>query len=120
MTQIHSTGQLGETLAVQFLEKQGVLIVTRNFRCKLGEIDIIAQDKDTVCFIEVRTRDKDFAEAFESVSFFKQRKLIKAALYFAKMKNLNDAKMRFDVIAVNLKKPQGEQIQIIKNAFDAQ
>ncbi len=111
-------GHRGEDLAVSFLEKQGYLILERNFRSKFGEIDIIAKDKDTICFVEVKTRqDEDILSLLESVSFFKQRKLIKTAYYYFKLKHLNDPKARFDVVAINLDAKEDEQIKIIKNAF---
>ena len=109
-------GQQAEQTACQFLQSQGLQLVTQNFRCACGEIDLIMQDKDTLAFIEVRTRQhKQFANALESIDRNKQRKIIRTAHYYLQQKNLT-FKMycRFDVIAIN---PKSQLFEWIKNAF---
>jgi len=111
-------GQKGEEVAIQFLKKNGYRILETNYVCKLGEIDIIAKEKDTLTFIEVKTRTSTlFGPPQLSVTPAKQMQLSKAALYFMKEKNLENVKARFDVVAILLD-PQGEKIELIRDAFD--
>jgi len=109
-------GRLGEEAAVGFLRKQGYKIIARNFKTKLGEIDIIAKDKDTICFVEVKARSSDkFGLPFESVTGFKQRQISKAAIVFLKDKNLLDSPARFDIVSIW---PAQSEPKLIKNAFE--
>lgn len=96
-------GQEAETLAAQFLEAQGLQFIERNFRCKLGEIDLIMRDASTLVFVEVRLRsNRFFAQAAESVNWQKQRKLINTAqLYLQQHKLVDKVSCRFDVIAID-------------------
>lgn len=111
-------GKKGEELAIGFLKKTGYRILMTNYVCKLGEIDIIAKEKDTLAFIEVKTRTSTlFGPPELSVTPFKQMQLSKAALYFLKEKRLGDVKARFDVVSI-LRRPQGDEIELIRDAFD--
>ena len=111
-------GRSGEAAAAKLLKKNGYKILNKNYRTKLGEIDIIAKDRDTVCFIEVKTRSNDsFGLPQESVSRLKQRQIAKAALSFLKEKNLFDKKARFDVVSV-IYEGDRPRIELIKNAFE--
>ncbi len=113
-------GQAGEEAAVAFLKRQGYHILERNFRNKLGEIDIIAKDDDTVCFIEVKTRRSEmFGSPFEAVTPVKQRKIIHVALSYLQVSGREESKARFDVVAVFLEEEDAPRIEIIKNAFEA-
>jgi len=113
-------GQIGEEAAISFLEKQGYKIVEQNFRNQLGEIDIIANDGDTICFIEVKTRNSDiFGSPFESVTVAKQRKIARVALSYLKVTGKHDEKARFDVIAVFVEGERCQNVEIIKNAFES-
>src|SRR5512135_2759967 len=112
-------GKKGEEVALRFLKKKGYRILEKNYVCKLGEIDIIAKEKDTLAFIEVKTRTSTlFGPPELSVTPFKQMQLSKAALYFLKEKRLDDVKARFDVVSILLE-PQGEKIELIRDAFDS-
>jgi len=113
-----SLGKTSEEAAVKFLKNQGYRILARNYRCFLGEIDIIAKDKDTFCFIEVKSRSSDrFGLPQEAVSQNKRRRIIQTALVYLKEKNLLERKARFDVIA--LRHEAGEiSFDLIKNAFE--
>ncbi|HOW34891.1 MAG TPA: YraN family protein [Candidatus Omnitrophota bacterium] len=112
-------GKRGEALAVTFLKKHGYRILEKNFKTPLGEIDIIALDGDTVCFIEVKTRtDETYGTPFEAVSKFKQRKLSQSALLYLKRKNLLDQKARFDIVAVAQGEDGEYQPGILKDAFE--
>jgi putative endonuclease len=111
-------GKSGEEIATQLLKRQGYKIWERNYKTKLGEIDIIAKDKDTVCFIEVKTRHSDrFGSPEESISVSKQKKIIKVALSFLKENNLLDKKARFDVVSVVYAEGKPNSY-LIKHAFE--
>jgi len=100
------------------LKREGYRILERNYVCKLGEIDIVAKEKDTLTFIEVKTRTSTlFGPPELSVTPFKQMQLSKAALCFLKEKKLEEMKARFDVVAIILR-PEGEKIELIRDAFD--
>jgi putative endonuclease len=111
-------GRAGEDKAAAYLIKQGYRIIARNSRNKLGEIDIIARDKNVVCFIEVRTRRAAFKheEAFASVGILKQQKLSRLAVSFLKKNNLGKERARFDVVAVSLEAKE-DAVILLKNAF---
>ena len=84
----------------------------------MGEMDLIAKEKDTLAFIEVKTRTSTaFGPPQLAVNSSKQRQLSKVALYFLKEKKLEDVKARFDVVAILLT-PGREEIELIKDAFD--
>jgi putative endonuclease len=111
-------GKKGEDLALRFLKKRGYRIIEQNYVCKMGEMDIIAKEKDTLVFIEVKTRTSmDFGPPQLAVTQFKQRQMSKVALCFLKEKNLEDVKARFDVVAILLT-PKREEIELIRDAFD--
>lgn len=111
-------GNLGEEAAVGLLKESGYKILTRNYKDSLGEIDIIARDKDTFCFIEVKTRNSlRFGLPQEAVSLTKQRQISKAALNFLKKNNLLDKKARFDVVSVVYSGGR-PQLGLIKDAFN--
>jgi len=111
-------GRSGEEAAVVLLKENGYKILARNYKTRLGEIDIVAQDKDTLCFVEVKARlSERFGLPSEAVSRFKQRQISKAALVFLKEKKLLDKKARFDVVSV-LYSQEGPKLDIIKNAFE--
>ncbi len=113
-------GSHGEDLAVEFLKRRGYRILHRNFKLKFGEIDIVAQEGDTVCFIEVRTKTTDcVGTPFESITLFKQRKLSKLALAYLKNQYKSvEVRARFDVVAVVSEVGKEETVEIIQNAFD--
>jgi len=107
-------GRLGEDRAERFLKKQGFKILSRNFRCPIGEIDIIAMDGQTLVFIEVKTRRSDrFGTAIEAVDSKKIAKLKKLALYYIKNYYKAEPPVRFDIIGVS---GDGE-IYYVKGAF---
>ncbi len=112
------TGKKGEDIAVSFLKKKGYRILATNFRCALGEIDIVAQENGDFVFIEVKTR-KSGALGYpeQAVGIKKQRKISQVALYYLQVKHLLDANARFDVVAVTMS-GSNQDITLIKNAFD--
>jgi len=117
-TEKKELGKKGEQLALRHLKKSGYRIIQTNYACKLGEMDIIAQEKDTLAFIEVKTRTSTaFGPPQLAVNLAKQMQLSKVALNFLKEKRLEDVKARFDVVAILLR-PRGEEIELIRDAFD--
>ena len=116
-----STGQQGEDLAARFLTTGGYRILQRNFRCKGGEVDIIAYDpqNQSFVFIEVKTRrDLSYGVPQLAVTPFKQRQISKAALTWLSKNRKLDSNARFDVIAILLHTDVRFSIEHITNAFD--
>jgi len=110
-------GRQGEEEAVNFLKKKGYKILERNFKNKLGEIDIVAKDNNTLCFVEVKTRSNlRFGIPQEAVTFSKQRKLNKIALSYLKKYNLLNAPARFDIVSVIIY-DTAVNTELIKDAF---
>ncbi|MBD3184020.1 YraN family protein [Candidatus Poribacteria bacterium] len=112
-------GEKGESVAAKFLKRKGYSIIEKNFSCKLGEIDIIAEKDNTIIFTEVRTKNTDeFGTPQESITPNKIKHISRVALYYIKANKLFKRSCRFDVIAVNyannFKKPSVEHIE---NAF---
>jgi len=110
-------GRKGEELALRFLKKRGYQIIERNYVCKMGEMDIIARDRDILVFVEVKTRTSTtFGPPQLAVNPKKQSQMSKVALYFLKEKKLEDVKARFDVVAILLGQ-KGAEIELIQDAF---
>jgi putative endonuclease len=111
-------GKTGEDYAADFLQGQGYRILLRNYRNKLGEIDIIARDAGVLCFVEVKSRASEKrGEGLEAVAFPKQRQIAKAALGFLKQRRLFGSRARFDVVSVTFGAGAPE-IKLVKNAFE--
>ena len=111
-------GEKGEALAVQRLKKAGYKIIKTNYRNRLGEIDIIAKENDTIVFVEVKSRRSvNFGNPKQAITLQKQKKISMVALSYLKTMGLDTARARFDVVTVisNQDKPQ---VEIIKNAFE--
>lgn len=112
------TGKRGEGLAQDFLRKKGYKIVATNYHSPFGEIDLIARDKESLVFIEVKTRTSDdFGPPQLAVTVKKQKQLIKSALLYLKQHHLYQQDCRFDIVAINLAKDGDRSIELIKNAF---
>ena len=112
-------GKFGEDKAADFLKKNGYSVIERNFRCRMGEIDIIAETDEYLVFVEVKTRKNDsFGQAREYVTFSKQQKIKKTALMYLTYHD-SDKQPRFDVIEVYI--PEGffgkVTINHLENAF---
>src|SRR5436309_1747135 len=94
-------GAHAEARATQLLERSGYRIVERNFRCKSGELDIIARDGDILCFIEVRSRaDASHGHAAEMIDARKQAQVSRVALHYIGLRNPRFDRSRFDVVAI--------------------
>ena len=115
-------GVLGEKLAKNFLKKKGYRIRETNFRCRHGEIDIIAEKKDCLIFIEVRTKTSaDFGSPEESITFAKKEKLIVLALAYRNVHQNLPLSWRIDFVAVELdQKGKATRIELIENAISYQ
>ncbi|MEE9611662.1 MAG: YraN family protein [Desulfatiglandales bacterium] len=111
-------GKLGEELALKKIKSLGYKSIIRNYRCLLGEVDVIAKDGDCLVFIEIKTRrGRSLDYAKEAIDKRKRRQLSKVALAYMKSMNCSDVESRFDVVAISLNEGR-EQIEVIKNAFD--
>ena len=117
-TRKKATGQEGEDIATVFLKKNGYRISERNYRCPIGEIDIVARDKNDLVFVEVKTRrSTDLGYPEQAVGIKKQKKISQLALWYLQEKKLSGVHARFDVVAIMIQ-PSGNDIRLIKNAFD--
>lgn len=111
-------GQRSERMAEEFLRRQRYTILARNYRCGLGEIDLIALDRDTVVFVEVRSHTgQRFGDPLESITLRKQRQIAKAALDYVMRQRVENRPFRFDVIGI-LWDGDTPRISHVKNAFD--
>ncbi len=109
-------GQKGEEIARKALEKDGYRILEKNFRCRQGEIDIVAEKKGVICFIEVKSRSSEsFGLPEEAVTHWKQKRLLAVAYVYLGNKEVKSKDTRFDVVSVDLK---NEKVRILKNAFE--
>ncbi|MBD3231989.1 YraN family protein [Candidatus Dependentiae bacterium] len=106
----------GEIIVAQFLIKKNFKIIDKNYRTKLGEIDLIAQKNDTICFIEVKTRKKSYFPISNVITWAKQQKIIKAAQLFIIENKIKDKVCRFDVATVIVSGYKFD-IEYLKNAF---
>jgi len=117
MSRSNQLGQLNEDLALTFLRDKGLTLLQRNYRSRLGEIDLIMQDSEHIVFVEVRFRSSNkFSGALFSVDRRKQAKLIKCAQQYIAHSSSQQS-FRFDVIGISPNSGQHE-IQWITNAFD--
>ena len=113
-------GKLGEKAARKFLKKRGYRIRETNFRCHHGEIDIIAQKKDCLVFVEVRTKSSlDFGTPEESITQAKKEKLIASALTYTTTQQKLPPLWRIDVVAIELDdKGKPKRIELIESAIE--
>ncbi len=115
----HARGAAGEAAAEDFLRLSGYRVVARNVRTKVGELDLVALDGETLCFIEIKTRaTAEYGRAIEAVGPQKQRRLAKAALLFL-ARNRSARPCRFDVLGLDRGRDGAWSFTLVKNAFDA-
>ena len=112
-------GKYGEQLALQYLKSKGYLLVEQNFRCRLGEFDLILRDKGVLVFVEVKTRQSTaYGAPFEAVGWIKQKRMVRLAQLYLKLRMRSLSVLsRFDIIAINVDEPGHEQIRHLINAF---
>ena len=117
-------GENGEKIAVRYLQSRGYRILERNYRIRLGEVDIIAEHGEDLVFIEVKTRSgRLFGSPFEAVTLAKQRQLSRVALEYISKRGYQNRPARFDVVGVQLKgfpaaPLQGAEVELVRNAFE--
>lgn len=121
-----SRGVWAEELALGYLLKNGLKVIDRNYRCKLGEIDLVMRQGDTTVFVEVRYRGRrDFGSGAESIDGRKRKKLVATARHYLQRHVLaRNNPCRFDVLSISPGNPEGQDpgadgIQWIQNAFEA-
>jgi putative endonuclease len=110
-------GRDGERAAERFLRRRGYTIVERNYRCPLGEIDLVALDRGTVVFVEVKARrGAGFGAPADAVGSRKQRQVVRAAEHYLAARRLHDRDVRFDVVGVRL---EGSELvcEVLQDAF---
>jgi putative endonuclease len=111
-------GEAGEALAARLLRRHGYRILQTNYRTALGEIDIVARERDTIVFVEVKARRSlHFGHPKTAVTAQKRRKLSMLALQYLKATGQSGSKARFDVVSI-CAAPERPEIEIIRNAFD--
>ena len=110
-----SDGQLAERRAEQWLEAEyGYRVIARNYRCRLGEVDLIAEEAGVLCFIEVRSRTTSrYGEAIETITAAKRRKISLTAHHFLVTKGLEARACRFDVVTIQ----DGGPPHLLRDAF---
>ena len=110
-------GKKGEGMAVTFLKKKGYKIIEQNYKTRIGEIDIIASDGNTLVFVEVKTRESiAYGKPFEAVNFYKRRKIANVALlYLKRLKEI--PRCRFDVVSIYYEQGRPE-CELIRDAFE--
>lgn len=111
-------GNNGESIAARHLKKKGYRILEQNYRTSLGEIDIIAADRDTIVFVEVKARQSNrFGNPKWAVTPRKQRKISMVALHYLKSTKQDQVKARFDVVSISVSGGT-PGIELVKNAFE--
>lgn len=110
-------GQKGEAIAAEYLTQRGYRIIERNCRTKLGEIDIVAHDGQTLVFVEVKTRSQGApVHPIAAVDSRKQRKLRQLAESYLLKHGLSEREVRFDIVCV-LEGNKGQDVEHLTNAF---
>ena len=112
-------GARGEELAGKYLRRAGYRLLARNYRCKCGEIDLVAEEGGSLVFIEVKTRSSaGFGHPLEAVDRRKQGQLIRAAHVYLREQTAEERYCRFDVVAVTFGGDGKPVVELVKNAFD--
>ncbi len=107
-------GDSAERLALTYLEQQGLSLVCSNFRCKMGELDLVMKDGAALVIVEVRFRKSEqFGGALASITRQKQARIVAATQHYVIINKLGNASIRFDVVAVS----GDNRLEWIKNAF---
>lgn len=112
-------GTRGEKLACRFLRRSGYKVLYRNFRGRSGgEIDIVCRDKDTLVFVEVKTRTReDFGRPFDAVDRNKQKRIARGGLAWLRLLDDPDILFRFDVVEVIIVEDALPRFELLRNAF---
>lgn len=113
-------GEVGEGIACRHLESRGLVVLARNFRCRAGEVDVVARDGDTTVFVEVKERTGvSHGQACDAVTLGKRRRIVRAARIYAAARGLSESPLRFDVVAIDWTDDGRPRIRHDASAFDA-
>lgn len=112
-------GDRGENVAARYLRNHGFKIIVRNFRCDMGEVDIIARDGKTLVFVEVKTRAYDDPTPEDQVDNNKQHQITKVAKFYLSRYGVPQPPARFDVVAIVWPAGREPQIRHTPDAFGA-
>jgi putative endonuclease len=111
-------GRRGEALASRELRRRGYRILERRWRCRIGEIDIVAQDGEDLVVVEVKARSrKDYGPPVDRVDRDKRRKLGKLALAYVQAKRLRDTTVRFDLVGVTFSDNEEPAVEVFSDAL---
>jgi putative endonuclease len=111
-------GARGEQLAVEHLERHGYRILERNYRCRGGEIDVVAEEQGVLCFVEVRSCASDaFGGPLSTVRTRKQQRIIRAARHYLTTRRCLDREVRFDVVGITYAPEL--RIELVRGAFES-
>lgn len=112
-------GQCAEEIAVRFLREQGLEVLLRNYRARLGELDVVARERETLAIVEVRSRASDlYGGAAASVTWAKQRRIARAAArLLGQRRELSSLKVRFDVMVVHAPLTARPRVEWLRHAF---
>ncbi|HOP74637.1 MAG TPA: YraN family protein [Bacillota bacterium] len=112
-------GDWGEKVAARYLEEKGYQIVTFNYRCSYGEVDLVCRDQEIWCFVEVKTwrSQSPFGSGYFAVSRKKQKRMTKTALDYLSRNRLGEPPVRFDIVSIEYTSTQDYRITLLKNAF---
>ena len=112
-------GARAEEIAAGWLRSEGYRILARNFSCREGELDLVAEKDGVICFVEVRMRaSAEWGDPAHTISRTKQRKVVRAALYYLYYHRIQDRMLRFDVISI-VGRGVTAEVEHLPGAFDA-
>ncbi len=116
----HLLGTYGEIIASRYLREYGYIVLSANYTCRLGEIDLIVSDKKHICFIEVKTRSKNMKYApADAVDYAKRKRIIATSQLFIKKSKINK-QPRYDIIEVYFENDEPVKINHIEDAFNSE
>jgi putative endonuclease len=115
----HQQGRWGDRLARQFLMAYGFVIEQTNVRYPVGEVDIVAQEGNTLCFVEVRSKTSErFGSAAESITWKKRQHLLRAAQWYLARRRVRwTGEVRFDVLAIDCHEDGKPDIELVRGAW---
>ena len=116
----HLLGTYGEIVASRYLRMHGYIVLSANYSCRLGEIDLIASDKKHICFVEVKTRSENMMYApADAVDYAKRKRIIATSQLYMKGTEFNK-QPRYDIIEVYFENDEPKRINHIESAFNAE
>ena len=117
-TSPQALGILGEELAYHELKRRGYKVLLRNYECMLGEIDLIAKEKGSLVFVEVKTRSsEEMGSPAEAVTLEKRRQIVRVAKFYLARYGIHDTACRFDVVSVLILPNEDPKFEVLECAF---